>query len=97
MAGFIEVILNDIPLCAVSVHAPTQITDRRTFFQDLHVHVPSCKWLIIGGDFNSTLNVNLHRNLLGIHTDCHSYPLRLSEVFRSKYLRKITCSYPYKN
>ena len=99
---FIKVIFNSTPVVIANIYAPAQITDRCEFFKELLLYIPSTKWLVLGGDFNCAPDPRLDRNHCGVQTDTLSYPillhnvvhpLILTELFRSKYPRKITFSF----
>ena len=99
---YIKFEINQIPVLLVNVYAPSQITERCSFFKDLFVYIPSTSWIIMGGDFNCTPNNEYDRNQQGLQTDKLSYrillhevinPLALIEIFRRKHPRKIIYSF----
>ena len=86
--AFSKMVYNDVPICVVSTYAPAQITSRRNFFQELPFHILSCKWLILGRDFNCVPDIYRHRNQRDILTDCDTYPLLMKEVIHPLRLNR---------
>ena len=97
-----KISLNQCPIAIVSVYAPAQARERQSFFKDLHLFIPSAKWILIGGDFNCAPDVKRDRSTSSVQTDERSYaslrrefitPLCLTELFRFKHPRTIAYSY----
>lgn len=100
--AFGKISINGCPMAIVSVYAPAQIRERQSFFNDLHLFIPSAKWMLIGGDFNCAPDLKKDRNQYHDQTDKRSYasldrnfirPLCLTELFRFRHPRKIVYSY----
>lgn len=104
-AGRIALAKISISKCLVAImciYAPAQFTERQSFFEDLHLFIPSVKWILIGGDFNCVPDPVKDRNRLSSQTDKRSYvwldrevitPLSLTEMFRFKHPKTITFSF----
>jgi exonuclease III len=97
-----KISINSCLVAIVSIYAPAQFTERQCFFKDLHLFIPSEKWILIGGDFNCVPDPIKDRNQHNAQTDKRSYallvrelitPLCLTEMFRAKHPRTITFSY----
>jgi exonuclease III len=97
-----KISINSCVLAIVCIYAPAQVTERQSFFKDLHLFIPSVKWILIGGDFNCVPHPVKDRNQHTAQTDKRSYmvlvrelitPLGLTEMFRFKHPKTTTFSF----
>ena len=61
---YVNLEINNFPIHVFNIHAPTVGEERITFLNKLHTHLSAIdknELIIVGGDFNSTLNPQLDR------------------------------------
>jgi hypothetical protein len=85
-----------------SVYAPAQKNERKKFFEELYLFIPTSQWSLIGGDLNCVVNPKIDRNIFSKQSDVLSYkilnrnfltPLHLTELFRYKHPKEKIYSY----
>lgn len=100
--AYAKVSINNTILNVASIYAPAKMTERKKFFEELYLFIPTSNLTVVGGDVNCVPNPKLDRNHISNQTDQRSYqifhrsflmPLHLTELFRYKHPKKIIYSH----
>ena len=79
--------IDEVDFNLVNIYAPTNLTDRKSFFETIHEFFFPCSSLIVGGDFNCYEsasdkfggNVSIHSEYVNLKSD-----FRLVDVWRKR-------------